>query len=66
MKLKGTAEVAQALGCTPQTIRDWAAKGLLPSVRMGPKGRLRFDEASVAEAIKARQAEAQAGHQPAA
>jgi excisionase family DNA binding protein len=54
MKLRTTAEVADALGCTPQTIRKFVKDGLLPSVRFGPHGRLRFDERAVAEAVRAK------------
>jgi DNA-binding transcriptional MerR regulator len=41
------------LGRPASTVRYWAKVGLLPSVRIGEKGKLLFDEQAVAEAVRA-------------
>lgn len=51
-----TQQVSRALSVSQDTVRTWAARGFLPSVRIGPAGRLRFPAEGVAEAIRAKTA----------
>jgi excisionase family DNA binding protein len=61
MRYYTTGQLAKALGVTAATVRAWVAQELIPAVRVGERGRLRFDLEAVRQAI-----EAKAKRQPAA
>src|SRR5882724_8501301 len=44
------AEVCRELGCSPDCIRDWVRRGILPATR-APSGQLQFDSRDV-QAVK--------------
>jgi excisionase family DNA binding protein len=46
-------KLAEVLGVSPRTIREWARKGLIPSLRVSSTFR-RYDLDDVMEAIKKR------------
>jgi excisionase family DNA binding protein len=45
-------EVAAMLGASPRMVREWVARGYLPSVRMGPSGQLRIPREGLKAAIE--------------
>jgi DNA-binding transcriptional MerR regulator len=45
------AALAKILQVTPATVRAWAKKGLIPALRSGHKGSLRFERHAVAAAL---------------
>ena len=47
--LLGTPDAAARYGRPARTFRDWARRGLVPAVRVGPRGHFMFD----AEALDA-------------
>ena len=47
-----TAEVAHLLHVHPNTVRQWANKGLLPAYRVGTRGDRRFKREEVDDFIK--------------
>ena len=47
-----TTEVAHLLHVHPNTVRQWANKGLLPVYRLGTRGDRRFDWKEVEDFIK--------------
>ncbi len=53
-------EAAKLFGVTPKACRDWARKGLLASVRLGPKGRrgIGYTERSVRSLLEGKVAKA--------
>ncbi len=53
-ELLTTAEVAQKLGITPQTVRWHVKRGSLKARQFGGVGRLRFDPAEVEKALEER------------
>jgi excisionase family DNA binding protein len=49
----GVVEMAEMLGVSPWTVRDWVRLGAIPAHRPGgPRGRLLFDPTEVDQAIK--------------
>ena len=55
--LLSAGEVRKILGCSPQTLRSWADKGVLPCVRLpsgkgGSCGKLRFRPMDVQEFLE--------------
>ena len=48
-----TEELARQLGVTPETVRRWARRGLIPSMRVSPKV-IRFDVDEVARVLRDR------------
>lgn len=53
-------ELAERLRLQPRTIREWARRGLIPTIRLSPKV-VRYELAAVVEAMTTRQS-AQGGH----
>jgi excisionase family DNA binding protein len=49
--LRNTRYIANRLGITEQTVRDWARLGKLPCVRLSRR-KLLFDEAAVDQAVQ--------------
>lgn len=47
-------DIVRALGVSLRTVQTWAKHNFIPSARVGPRGRLRFDEKAVAEAVRAK------------
>jgi len=47
-----TTEVAELLGVHPNTVRQWANKGLLYAYRLGPRGDRRFKHEDVENFIR--------------
>jgi excisionase family DNA binding protein len=41
----GSTDVAELLGASLPSVRAWAARGDLPAIRIGRRGRLRFPAA---------------------
>lgn len=50
-ELVGKRRMAEVLGVVPNTVLRYAANGVIPSVRMGPR-LIRFDQAAVIKALK--------------
>ena len=48
-----TDELARQLGVTPETVRRWARRGLIPSMRVSPKV-IRFDVDEVTRVLRDR------------
>ena len=51
MRLVGTKVMAENLGVTPQTVRNWADRGLIPYRKVGAT--YRFDPVEVDECLRA-------------
>jgi len=50
VKLLTAAELAERLRVKPDTVRDWARRGLIPSVKLGHKT-IRYQLTAVVEAM---------------
>ena len=50
-RLLRVGEVAALLSIHPNTVRRWAAQGLLKSWRVGPRGDRRFDQSAVLDLL---------------
>lgn len=46
-------ELAERLRVSPETVRAWARRGVIPSIHVSPKA-IRFDAEAVLQAIHAR------------
>ncbi len=52
-KLFTAEEISKFLGLRPSTIKNWARRGLIPSLKVSPKA-IRFDLTEVIDTIKGR------------
>jgi excisionase family DNA binding protein len=50
-RLLKTGEVAERLGVTDQTVRRWAKRGEIPTIRLGART-VRFDEGAVESLVR--------------
>jgi excisionase family DNA binding protein len=48
----GTADIARLFNVSAEAVRAWVHQGVVPAVRVGRRGRWRFNEAEVAEALR--------------
>ncbi len=51
VELVTTRELAKRLCVTPETVRAWARRGLIPSIRVSPKV-VRYDPGAVIRALR--------------